>query len=185
MPAEELGQGAVDFVLAHAIFDRQTAVIGATDEVRSALDSAENFVVDINQAPDEHHIGIQPRADRVQNFTVNLDFVGPLPEGLGGKVGGFLSDKLVKLHGNHLVGEPLPASIRNYELNRLVLGKLLEGRQAGDVSTGQLNGAQRLAVVQPAEELSDFRFGHSLIIVNREVIILNSILRPFGQLREI
>ena len=62
MPTEELGQGAVDLVLAHTVFNCQTAVIGATDEVRSTLDSAENLVVDINQAPDEHHIGIQPRA---------------------------------------------------------------------------------------------------------------------------
>ena len=66
-----------------------------------------------------------------------------------------------------------------------MLGELLKDRQAGDIGTGQLNSTQRLTVIQPAEELSDFRFGHSLIIVNREVIILNSILRPFGQLREI
>lgn len=92
VPTEELGQDVVYFVLAHAIFDRQTAVIGATDEVRPALDGAENFVVDINQAPYEHHIGVQPRADRVQNFTVNLGFAGPLPEGFGGEVRGFLCD---------------------------------------------------------------------------------------------
>ena len=60
MPAEELRQGAVDLVLAHSIFYCQTAVIYATDEVRPTLDSAENLVVDINQAPDEHRIGIQP-----------------------------------------------------------------------------------------------------------------------------
>ena len=77
MPTEELGQDAVYFVLAHAIFDRQTAVIGATDEVRPALDGAENFVVDIIQA---------------QEFTVNLGFAGPLPEGFGGEVRGFLCD---------------------------------------------------------------------------------------------
>ena len=92
MPTEELGQGAVDLVLTHTIFDCKTAVIGTTDEVRSTLDSAENLIVDINQAPDEHHIGVQPRANRVQNFTVNLDFAGPLPEGLGGEVRGFLCD---------------------------------------------------------------------------------------------
>ena len=92
VPTEELGQGAVNLVLAYFIFDCQTAVIGATDEVRPTLDSAENLIVDINQAPDEHHIGVQPRANRVQNFTVNLDFAGPLPEGLGGEVRGFLCD---------------------------------------------------------------------------------------------
>ena len=66
-----------------------------------------------------------------------------------------------------------------------MLGELLEDHQAGDIGTGQLNGAQRLAVIQPAEELSDFRFGHSLIIVDREVVIFDPVPRPFGQLREI
>ena len=56
---------------------------------------------------------------------------------------------------NHTVsaGSAKPASVQ-----------LLEDRQAGDVGTGQLNGAQRLAVVQPAEELPDLGFCHALII---------------------
>ena len=49
----------------------------------------------------------QPGVDRVQHFAVNLNLAGPLPEGLGGEVGGFLCDKLVELHGDHLIGEPL------------------------------------------------------------------------------
>ena len=139
MPAEELRQGAVDLILTHTILDRQTAVIGTTDEMRSALDGAENFVVDINQALGEHHIGIQPSVDCIQHFVVNIDPAGPFPEGLGGEVGRFLRDKLVKLHSNHLVREPLSASLRNHKLNCAVFGKLLEDRQAGDIGTGQLD----------------------------------------------
>ena len=89
-PTEEHGQGAVDLVLAHTVFYCQTAVIYATDEVRPALDSAKNLVIDINQAPNEHRIGIQPGVDRVQHLTVNLDLAGPFPKGFGGEVGGFL-----------------------------------------------------------------------------------------------
>ena len=53
MPTEELSQGAVDFLLAYTMLNRQTAVIGATDEVCPAFDGAENPVVDIYQAPGE------------------------------------------------------------------------------------------------------------------------------------
>ena len=153
--------------------------------VRSAFDSAEYLVVDIHQAPGEHRVGIQPGVDRVQHFAVNFNLAGPLPEGLGGEVGGFLCDKLVKLHSNHFISEPLPASLRNHELDCLVLRKLLENRQAGDVGAGQLNGTQRLAVVKPAEELSDLCFRHSLIIVDREVVVLDFILHSLRQLGEI
>ena len=66
-----------------------------------------------------------------------------------------------------------------------MLGELLEDRQAGDIGTGQLNSTQRLAVIQPAEELSNFRFSHSLIIVDREVVIFDPVPRPFGQLRKV
>ena len=185
MPAKELSQCAVNFILVDIILDCQTAVIGTTDEVRPALDSAENLVVDINQTLSEHHEGIQPGVDRIQHFTVNLDLAGPLPEGLGGEVGGFLRDKLIELHGDHLIGEPLFASLRNYKLNCFVLGKLLKDCQAGDVGTGQLNGTQRLAVVQPAEELSDLRFCHSFIVINREVVVFNPVPCPLRQLREV
>ena len=139
MPAEELDQGAVDLVLAHIIFNCQTAVIGAADEVRPALDSAEDPVVDIHQAPGKHHKDIQTGIDRVQHFAVYLDPAGPFPEGPGGEIGEFLCDKLVKLHGDHFIREPFPASLRNYKLNCFMFGKLLENRQAGNIGTGQLD----------------------------------------------
>ena len=66
-----------------------------------------------------------------------------------------------------------------------MLSKLLEDRQAGDISTGQLNGAQRLAVVQPAEELSDLLLRHILIVVDGQVIVLDFVLHPLRQLGEI
>ena len=66
-----------------------------------------------------------------------------------------------------------------------MLGKPLEGGQTGDICTGQLDCRQRLTVVQPAEELSDFRFCHSFIVVDREVVVFDTIPHPFRQLREI
>lgn len=111
MPAEELSQGAVDLVLVYTVFDCQTAVIGTTDEVRPAFDGAEDLVVDINQAPGKHHIGIQPGVNRIQLFTVNLDLAGPLSEGLGGEIRIFLRDKLVELHSDHFISEPFSASL--------------------------------------------------------------------------
>ena len=67
------------------------------------------------------------------------------------------------------------------------IGKRGDNMQRFNINwtAGQLNSTQRLAVIQPAEELSDFRFSHSLIIVDREVVIFDPVPRPFGQLRKV
>ena len=66
----------MDLVLVYLIFDSQTSVVGATDELCPAFDSAEDFVVYVDLALNKHHVQIIQAVGHGNRYSVSIRFLG-------------------------------------------------------------------------------------------------------------